>query len=33
MTHKLLLLAVKLYLDSWPPIGLTDKLERPDDNA
>lgn len=29
MTHILLLLAVELYLDRWPPIGFGDNLERP----
>jgi len=29
MTHILLLLAVELYLDGWPPIGFGDNLERP----
>ena len=31
MTHILLLLAVKLYLDRWPPIGFGDNLERPNE--
>jgi hypothetical protein len=29
MTYILLLLAVELYLDRWPPIGFGDNLERP----
>ena len=31
MTHILLLLAVKIYLDRWPPIGFGDNLERPNE--
>jgi hypothetical protein len=29
MTHILLLLAVELYLNGWPPIGFRDDLEGP----
>ena len=31
MTHILLLLAVELYLDGWPPISFGDNLERPNE--
>jgi hypothetical protein len=32
MTHILLLFAVELHLDGWPPIGFGNNLKRPDRN-